>query len=211
MDQLFKKINKAVVEGNLDNAVAGVKKALAEEGQVDIILNEGLIKAMKEVGDLFEAGDFFVPEMLMSARAMRACLEILRPLLVNTGIKPTGKILIGTVAGDLHDIGKNLVTMMMEGAGFDVIDLGVDVKPEQFIENIRKDKPDIVGLSALLTTTMPNMKRTIDAISEAGLRGQVKIIIGGAPVTRDYASEIGADGYAPDAGQAASLARSFVD
>ena len=148
--------------------------------------------------------------MLISARAMKAGLEILKPLLVDADIKPTGKVSIGTVKGDLHDIGKNLVAMMLEGAGFEIIDLGTDVSPEAYIESIKNDNVDIVGMSALLTTTMPNMETTIQAISEAGLRKDVKIIIGGAPVTEDYAIKIGADGFAPDASQAASLAKSLV-
>jgi 5-methyltetrahydrofolate--homocysteine methyltransferase len=176
----------------------------------DQILNQDLIPAMAEVGRLFEEGEFFVPEMLISARAMQAGLNLLKPLLVDSGVEPVGKVAIGTVKGDLHDIGKNLVAMMLEGAGFEVIDLGTDVTPEAFVETI-KSGTNILGLSALLTTTMPAMEATIKAVEDAGIRDQVKIIIGGAPVTKEYADQIGADGYSADASRAASLAKSLLD
>ena len=173
------------------------------------ILQKGMIASMSEVGRLFEDGEYFVPEMLIAARAMQAGLAILKPRLVDAGIEPIGKVAIGTVKGDLHDIGKNLVAMMMEGAGFEIIDLGTDVTPEDFV-GAAKNGANIIGLSALLTTTMPSMEKSIQAIRSAGLRDQVKIIIGGAPVTAEYAAQIGADGYAPDASQAANLAKSLL-
>jgi 5-methyltetrahydrofolate--homocysteine methyltransferase len=164
---------------------------------------------MGEVGRLFEEGDFYVPEMLIAARSMQAGMEILKPLLVEAGIEPIGKVVIGTVKGDLHDIGKNLVSMMLEGGGFEVVDLGVDVAPDKFVAAL-KDGVELLGLSALLTTTMTSMENTIAAIEEAGLRKRIKIIIGGAPVTAEYAHKIGADGYAPDAGQAVKLTKSMI-
>jgi 5-methyltetrahydrofolate--homocysteine methyltransferase len=164
---------------------------------------------MGEVGKLFEVGEYYVPEMLVAARAMKSGLAVIQPLLLDSGVEPVGRVVIGSVEGDLHDIGKSLVAMMLEGAGFEVNDLGVDVSPQGFIAAM-KDAPDIVALSALLTTTMSSMEAAIKAIHEAGLRGQVKIIVGGAPVTAEFASHIGADGYAPDAGQAAALARTLV-
>jgi 5-methyltetrahydrofolate--homocysteine methyltransferase len=169
-----------------------------------------MMTAMAKVGELFEEGEYFVPEMLIAARAMQAGLKLLKPLLVEADVKPSGQVAIGTVKGDLHDIGKNLVAMMMEGAGFEINDLGTDVPPEKFVETIQSGNVDIVAMSALLTTTMPNMESTIQAIEAAGLRDQVKVMIGGAPVTQDYADKIGADGFAPDASQAATLAKRFV-
>ena len=165
---------------------------------------------MKEVGRLFEEGEYFIPEMLISARAMKTGLAIIRPLLSESRVRPAGKIILGTVRGDLHDIGKNLVSMMMEGAGFSVVDLGTDVSPEAFVEAVRNHQPELVGMSALLTTTMPSMEATVKALEEAGLRNRVKILVGGAPITQEYADKIGADGYSPDASQAAKLAKVFV-
>ena len=164
---------------------------------------------MMQVGHLFEEGEYYVPEMLVAARAMQAALDILKPLLVNSGVEPVGKVVIGTVKGDLHDIGKNLVAMMLEGAGFQIRDLGIDVAPEKFVDAIREDV-DILALSALLTTTMPSMEATIKAVDEAGLRDRVKIIVGGAPVTANYAQRIGANGFAPDAGKAVTIAKSLL-
>ena len=169
-----------------------------------------MIAAMKEVGRLFEEGDYFVPEMLIAARAMQAGMALLKPHLLSSEVKSAGRVAIGTVKGDLHDIGKNLVALMLEGAGFEVIDLGVDVPPEKFVDAITNSGADIVAFSALLTTTMPNMKVTIDAIQAAGLRDKVKVIIGGAPVTQAYADQIGADGYSADASRAVSLAKSLM-
>jgi len=173
-------------------------------------LNKGMIKAMGEVGRLFEEGEYFVPEMLIAARAMKAGLAILKPKLVDEDIKPVGKVAAGTAKGDLHDIGKNLVCMMLEGAGFEIVDLGTDVSPEKFVKAVTEQSVEVICISALLTTTMPNMKNTMDALVEAGVRDDVIVMIGGAPVTQAYADEIGADGYAPDASRAASLARELI-
>jgi 5-methyltetrahydrofolate--homocysteine methyltransferase len=162
------------------------------------------------VGRLFEEGEYYVPEMLIAARAMQAGLGILKPLLVDSGIKPAGKVVVGTVKGDLHDIGKNLVAMMLEGAGFAITDLGTDVDPEKFVAAVKTEGINVVALSALLTTTMPSMKATIAAIEAAGLRDQVKVIVGGAPVTKQYADEIGADGFAPDASGAVTVTESLL-
>ena len=208
--EIIKSIYQAVLEGDMSGAKDGVEAALAEGLAPDTIMQEGLIAAMSEVGSLFEAGDFFVPEMLISARAMQAGLTVLKPMLVASGSKSAGKIVIGTVKGDLHDIGKNLVGMMMEGAGFEVIDLGTDVTPEKFIQSVKDSQPQIIAMSALLTTTMSSMGLTIKALEATGLRSQVKVIIGGAPVTSAYAEQIGADGFSPDASAAARLAKSLV-
>jgi 5-methyltetrahydrofolate--homocysteine methyltransferase len=210
MEQTLEPIYKAVLNGDKDAATENVQTALDTGTDAGVILQEALIPAMGEVGRLFEAGEYYVPEMLIAARAMQAGLAILKPLLVDSDIKPTGKVAIGTVKGDLHDIGKNLVGMMLEGAGFDICDLGTDVSPEKFIGAINDEEVDIIAMSALLTTTMPMMEATIKAVDEAGLRNTVKIIVGGAPVTNEYAEKIGADGFAPDASQAASLAKSLV-
>jgi 5-methyltetrahydrofolate--homocysteine methyltransferase len=169
-----------------------------------------MVAAMGEVGRLFEEGEYFVPEMLISARAMQAGLGVLKPHLVNANIKSAGKVLAGTVKGDLHDIGKNLVCMMLEGAGFEIQDLGTDVTPDKFVKAVQASGADVIALSALLTTTMPNMKATIEALKAAGVREQVKVMVGGAPVTETYAAQIGADGYAPDASRAVSLAKTLV-
>ncbi len=210
MSGLIQEIREAVINGQSKVVVLKVEQALTEEGlAASVILNDGLISAMGEVGQLFEEGEFFVPEMLIAARAMSAALDILKPHLVAQGVEPIGKIAIGTVKGDLHDIGKSLVAMMLEGAGFEIVDLGVDVPPEKFIEAV-KNGAGVVAMSALLTTTMPNMKTTIESFKKAGLRDQVVIMIGGAPVTDQFAQKIGADGYAPDANQAARLALSLI-
>jgi 5-methyltetrahydrofolate--homocysteine methyltransferase len=209
MDEYIQEIFQAVLNGNMDGAGVKVQQAIDAGLSPDKILNDGLISAMAEVGRLFEAGEYFVPEMLIAARAMQGGLNLLRPLLADTGIEPSGKVVMGTVKGDLHDIGKNLVSMMLEGAGFEVEDLGTDVAPESFVQAVREGV-DIVGLSALLTTTMPSMDMTINAITEAGLRDQVKIIVGGAPVTQEYADQIGADGFAADASRAARLALHLI-
>lgn len=207
---MFEELHSHVIDGNSDEVEELVRDALARGVEPSRILNEGLILPMKEVGDRFESGDFFVPEMLVAARAMESGLNILRPHLLEAGIEPVATAVIGTVRGDLHDIGKNLVGMMLEGAGFDVIDLGADVSPLAFVESVREHKPQIVGMSALLTTTMMAMKDTIVALSEHSLRDQIKVLVGGAPVTQDFASQIGADGYAPDAAAAARLATQLV-
>jgi 5-methyltetrahydrofolate--homocysteine methyltransferase len=209
MSNLIEEIREAVIEGQTKDVVPKVEQALADGVNPDAILNDGLISAMAEVGQLFEEGEFFVPEMLIAARAMSAALELLKPRLVDQGVEPVGKIAIGTVKGDLHDIGKSLVAMMLEGAGFEIVDLGVDVPAEKFIEAV-KDGAKVVAMSALLTTTMPNIKTTIEALEEAGLRDQTVIMVGGAPVTEAYAEEIGADGYSPDASAAVRKAKELL-
>jgi 5-methyltetrahydrofolate--homocysteine methyltransferase len=203
-------LRQNVIDGNAASVPDLVKQAMSEGAPPDKILNQGLISGMAEVGRLFEEGEFFVPEMLIAARAMKAGLALLRPHLAAANVKAVGKVILGTVQGDLHDIGKNLVGMMLEGAGFEVIDLGTDVSPDKFVAAVKEHKPDLVGCSALLTTTMPKMKTTIEALTEAGLRGSVKVMIGGAPVTEKYAAEIGADLYAPDASSAANRAKQAV-
>jgi len=197
-------------DGDMVAVEAATRKALDEGMSPKEILDNGLIAGMDIVGVDFKAGDLFIPEVLLCARAMHAGMEILRPLLAEAGVPAQGKLVIGTVDGDLHDIGKNLVAMMFQGAGFEVIDLGVDVSPEAFVEAAREQNADLVGMSALLTTTMPAMKVTIEALTEAGLRDQVKILIGGAPVTAKYAEDIGADSFAPDAGSAVETARNLL-
>jgi len=209
MNDLIKEIYDGVLNGQQKDVSAAVDAALKSGMDPAVVLNEGMVAAMTEVGRLFEQGEYFVPEMLIAARAMQAGLALLKPRLVQANIQAAGKIVIGTVKGDLHDIGKNLVAMMMEGAGFEIVDLGVDVLPEKFVDAVRNHQPNLVGLSALLTTTMPNMKITIEALKTAGLRDCVKVLIGGAPVTEAYARDIGADGYAPDASRAVALAKSL--
>jgi len=210
MDDILKTTYKAILEGDMGGCQAGVQTAVNQGIASSEILNIALIPAMGEVGRLFQEGEYFIPEMLIAARAMKAGLEIIRPMLVNSGVEPIGIVAIGTVKGDMHDIGKNLVAMMLEGAGFKIIDLGTDVSPDKVIETIKAYQPNIIGLSALLTTTMPQMKATIDALHTAGIRDQVKVIIGGAPVTEEYAHQIGADGFAADASQAVNLAKSLL-
>jgi 5-methyltetrahydrofolate--homocysteine methyltransferase len=206
MENLVQEVHAAVLNGNASEVKEKVQLALDNGTDAETILNSGLIAAMKEVGQLFEDGEFFVPEMLISARAMQSGMIILRPFLVAQDIQPIGKVIIGTVKGDLHDIGKNLVSMMLEGSGFQIFDLGTDVSPEKFLEAINTHKPDILGMSALLTTTMANMEKTIRFLEENGVRDEVKVLIGGAPISQKYADDIGADGYAPDASQAAVIA-----
>ncbi|MBC7237070.1 MAG: corrinoid protein [Chloroflexi bacterium] len=203
-------IYEGILKGDMRAVEDATKKGLEEGISAGELLNEAMIPAMAEVGRLFEANEYYVPEMLIAARAMKAGLAILRPELVASGVEPKGKVVLGTVKGDLHDIGKNLVGIMIEGAGFEIIDLGVDVSPEDFVKAVREHKADVVGLSALLTTTMPSMKSTIEALQEAGIRDQVKVIIGGAPVTQKYADEIGADGYGRDAAAAATLTKKLL-
>lgn len=203
-------IYREVVDGNQKAAKAAVQAALDAGLAADVILSDGLIAAMGEVGQLFEQGEYFVPEMLVSAKSMQEGLNLLRPLLVAQGIEPVGKVVIGTVKGDLHDIGKNLVSMMLEGAGFQVIDLGTDASPEKFVDAIHTHQPQLIGMSAMLTTTMPNMRHVITALDTAGLRQNVRVMVGGAPVTETFAQQIGADGYAPDASRAVNLAKSLL-
>jgi len=210
MNETLSSLYNAILEGGVAGAKDGALAALDAGLEPGMILSEGMIAAMTEVGKRFEDGEYFVPEMLISARAMQAGLNLLKPHLVGTDVKPAGKIVIGTVKGDLHDIGKNLVGLMLEGAGFEIIDLGVDVSPEKFVETIAVEHADIVALSALLTTTMLNMKTTVEAIQQAGLRDKVKVMIGGAPITQDYANQIGADGFSPDASRAVTVAKSLL-
>jgi 5-methyltetrahydrofolate--homocysteine methyltransferase len=205
----LKDIYQNVIDGNAVEVEGRVKTALAANIGAEEILKNGLIAAMSEVGQRFEAGDMFVPEMLIAARAMQAGLKILKPFLAKADVKTAGKVAIGTVKGDLHDIGKNLVAMMLEGSGFEIMDLGVDVAPESFV-NAVKNGAQIIGMSALLTTTMSSMEGTIQALKSAGLRDKVKVLIGGAPVTQDYANKIGADGFAPDASSASRVARQLM-
>lgn len=203
-------IYEAVLNGNAKAVVTETQAALEAGASAPDILHQAYIPAMTEVGRLFEAGEKFVPEMLIAARAMQKGLEILKPLLVEAGAKTLGKVVIGTVAGDLHDIGKNLVAMMLEGAGFQIIDLGTDVSPQQFVEAVRQHEPELLGMSALLTTTMASIGATIEALSEAGVRDKVKVMVGGAPLTQDFAAQVGADGFAADAGSASRIAKSLL-
>ena len=203
-------IYQAVLEGDAEEAASQVQAGLDAGIAPSDILNKGCIAAMGEVGRLFEEGEMFVPEMLIAARAMQAGMTILKPHLAEGEITSAGKVIVGTVAGDLHDIGKNLVGMMMEGAGFEIVDLGTDVSAEKFVNAVREHKADIIGMSALLTTTMPSMTATIEALTEAGLRDEVKVLVGGAPVTQAFADEIGADGFAPDASSATRVAKGLL-
>ncbi|MGQ9732539.1 MAG: corrinoid protein [Candidatus Zipacnadales bacterium] len=200
---------EALIRGDRDTTAKLTKEAIDEGVPPKVILDEGLVAGMNVVGAKFKANEFYVPEVLIAARAMHAGMDLLKPLLTESEVEPAGRVAIGTVKGDLHDIGKNLVAMMLEGAGFEVIDLGVDVAPGVFVEKINEGA-QIVALSALLTTTMPSMADVIKAASEAGVRDKVKVMIGGAPVTQNYADEIGADGYAPDAASAVDKARELL-
>ena len=206
----FKAITEAVNKGDINKAVAETQKAIDAGGIVQAIIDEGLIAAMDEVGENFSKGTIFVPQMLRSAKTMQECMKLLEPLLKEGDVSTKGKVIIGTVKGDLHDIGKNLVSMMMEGAGFTVTDLGVDVSPEKFVQKVQEVEPDIVAISALLSTTMPAMPQTIEALQKAGIRDKVKVIIGGAPVTAKYAHEIKADSYGADAGSAVTEAKKLL-
>ncbi len=203
----LQKLHEAILNGDAKAAAAVTQAALGENVPVIELIQQAMIPAMDEVGRRFECQDYFVPELLLSARAMKAALAPLRPLLAASGAQPAGKVVIGTVKGDLHDIGKNLVAALLEGGGFEVIDLGVDVAPEKFVETVQQTNADIVCLSALLTVTMLSMKTTIEGLRAAGLREQVKVLVGGAPVTRQFAEEIGADGYGENASAAVALAR----
>jgi corrinoid protein of di/trimethylamine methyltransferase len=201
----------AIIEGNPKGARAAAQEALDQQIDIQRIIGDGVVPAMQEVGDKFACGEFFLPEMMAAALGARSILELLRPRLAAAKSKPVGRIVLGTVKGDLHDIGKNLVAMMMEGGGFEVIDLGADTPAEKFIDAVRQYQPQIVGLSALLTTTMPMIGKIVKAMDEAGVRSQVKVMVGGAPVTQEYADKIGADGYAPDAGAAVRTAKSLLN
>jgi 5-methyltetrahydrofolate--homocysteine methyltransferase len=210
MSEILSELSTAIIEGKLDDIVDLTRDALDEGLGAKQILDQGLMPGMDHVGVEFKAGNMFVPEVLRSARAMQASMELIKPLLADSGADMTGKVLLGTVKGDLHDIGKNLVSMMCEGAGFEVKDLGKDIAPEAFVEAVKEFEPDVLGMSALLTTTMRTMEHTIKALEEAGVRDKVKIMIGGAPVTQAFSDQIGADGYASNAASAAELAKKFV-
>ena len=210
MSQILEEISTAVIEGDLDEIEDLTEDALDDDLTAEEILNKGLMPGMDHVGVEFRAGNMFVPEVLRSAKTMQLSMDILKPLLAESGVKMVGKVLLGTVKGDLHDIGKNLVGMMCEGAGFEVKDIGKDIAPEGFVEAVKEFEPDVVGMSALLTTTMRSMESTIKILEEAGLRDKVKIMIGGAPVTQAFADQIGADGYASNAASAAELAKEFT-
>ena len=208
--KLLDKINRSVMEGSGDSVEELTRQALDQAVEVKTILNEGLVAAMDVVGQRFESGELFIPEMLIAALAMTRGLDVLRPLFAESGIKSRGTIIIGTVKDDIHSIGKSLVSMMAEGAGFKMIDLGVDVAPEQFVRSVKEEGAQLVSMSALLTTTMPSMKATIEALEKDGLQHKVKTLIGGAPVTEEYADKIGADGYAADAAGAVRKAKELV-
>ena len=210
MTEILSTISTMVIEGNFADMVDKTNAALEEGLAAEDILNKGLMPGMDHVGVEFKAGNMFVPEVLRSAKAMQEAMNIIRPLLAEADAETSGKVLLGTVKGDLHDIGKNLVGMMCEGAGFEVVDLGKDVEPETFVEAVKEHKPTILGMSALLTTTMNNMKSVIEAAEEAGIKDSVKIVIGGAPVTDEFAQQIGADGFAPDASSAVRLVQGLV-
>lgn len=202
---LYEEISAGVQKGDAGQVKALVEKALAQDLPVDKVLNKGLIAGMNVIGERFKAMDIFIPEVLVSARAMNMGLEMIKPLLAEAKVKAKGKVVIGTVRGDLHDIGKNIVAMMLRGAGYEVIDLGADVPKERFLENVKKGSADVVAMSALLTTTMTSMREVIEELEKAKLRSRVKVIIGGAPISKAYADRIGADGYAPDAALAVDL------
>lgn len=206
----MQKISDTLIAGKVEDLKKLVQQAIDEGTGASEILNQALMPGMDVVGERMENGDMFIPEVLMSAKAMSGTLEILKPLLTPEESKSAGKVIIGTVKGDLHDIGKNLVAMMLESAGYEVVNRGVDIAPESFVEAVKKHEAQVVALSALLTTTMPQMQKTIAALKESGLKDQVKIIVGGAPVTEKYAKEIGAEGYAPDAGSASKLVKSLM-
>jgi 5-methyltetrahydrofolate--homocysteine methyltransferase len=210
MADVLQDIASSLYKGENEAVAELVQKALDQGLAPQEVLSGGLIAGMDEVGKDFKAGELFVPEVLIAARAMHAGMGVLRPLLAEADVPSAGKFVVGTVEGDLHDIGKNLVKMMIEGAGFETVDLGTDVKAAAFVDAVREHQPKVVGMSALLTTTMVNMKGTIEALEEAGLRDQVKVMVGGAPVTAAFAEEIGADAYAPDAASAVDVAREFT-
>lgn len=210
-DEILDEIYDCTLDGDEDEVVELTNEGLALGIAPSELLFDALIPALEEVGRLFEIGEYFVPEMLVSAVAMQAAMDILKPLLAETGAKPIGTFVMGTVKGDIHDIGKNLCNIMLEGAGFQVIDLGVNVPPERFVEAIREHRPGAVGMSAFLTTTMPMCQVNIEAITQAGLRDQVKILVGGAPVNQEFADRIGADGFAPDATATVRLTKHLLD
>ena len=206
----YQELSDCIISGK-NNAAVDLTNQLLQQGEsAEHILNNGLLPGMSVVGKKFQAGEFFIPEMLLAARALNAALEILKPLLEASGAKPLAKVVIGTVSGDIHDIGKNLVGIMLKGGGFEVIDAGVDNSPQKFVDLVKEHQPGLIGLSALLTTTMPAMNDTIQALTKNGVRDGVKVMIGGAPITEDYALRIGADGYAKSAAEAVDLAKSLL-
>jgi len=207
---VLNEIKEATIAGNMDNTVAGIEQALSEGMSPGDIIQNGLIEAMGVVGEKFKNNEIYVPEMLIAARAMKIGLEKLKPLMVDGDVETLATVVLGTVKGDLHDIGKNLVGIMMRGTGMQVLDIGVDISPEKFVEAVRENKPQFVGMSALLTTTMPAMKETLEALEEAGVRGNVKVLVGGAPVTQKFADEIGADGYAGNAAEIVDRIKSML-
>jgi len=204
------KLHAAILDGDEKTALELTEQALTEGVHPVELISRWMIPAMDEVGRRFESQEYFVPELLLAGRAMKAALELLRPILASTGAQPTGRVVIGTVKGDLHDIGKNMVSSMLEGAGFEVLDLGIDVPPQKFVNALAGGNVHILALSALLSVTMPEMKNTIDALTAAGLRDRIKVMVGGAPVTRAFAEEIGADGYGENASSAVSVARALM-
>lgn len=210
MSAILEELFDSILDGDRASAQEEIREAIEAGIDPTVILNDGMISAMKEVGRLFECGEYFVPEMMRAARVMKEGLEVLKPYLQGTRMESAGKVVVGTVQGDMHDIGKNLVCMMLEGAGFEIQDLGIDASAATFIDAVQTSGADIVAMSALLSTTMYNMKATIEALEKAGLRDKVKVIVGGAPVTESSARHIGADGYAPDASQAVSLAKALM-
>jgi len=209
MSGVYGRLSEAVIEGELKEIKRLTEAALSGGAAAQQVLDEGLLPGMDEVGKRFKVGDMFIPEVLLSAKTMAAAMEVLKPLLAKGG-GGRGTVVIGTVQGDLHNIGKNLVAMMLEGAGFEVVDLGIDVKPQSFLEAVKEHKPKLLGMSALLTTTMPRMGETIRALEEAGIRSQVKVMVGGAPVTQEFVAKIRADAYAANAGTAVDVAKSLV-
>lgn len=209
--QVLQELANAIISGKMTDTEKLVQQALDANIPVQDVLNKGMIAGMDVVGQKFKNNEFYVPEVLIAARAMKAGMKILKPKLAESGVEPIARLALGTVKGDLHDIGKNLVAMMLEGAGFEIVDLGVDVAPEKYLAVIKEKQVKLIGMSALLTTTMLNMKATIEALKSSGLRDSVKVIIGGAPVTQSYADEIGADGYAADAATAVSVVKHLLN
>jgi len=210
MEELLEKIAKELITGNEAEVKRLAQEALDKGANAREIIDNGLLAGMDVVGKRFKAGDMFIPEVLLCARCMHGAMDILKPLLAEGDVTSAGTVVIGTVEGDLHDIGKNLVAMMLQGAGFEVIDLGTNIKPQDFVEAVKEHNPDIVGMSALLTTTMPKMEKTIEALTEAGIRGQIKIMAGGAPVTQDFVDKIGGDAYGANAASASEKAKALV-
>lgn len=210
MSSTLEQITENLIKGKANDVKALVQKALDEKASPADILNKGLLAGMSVIGERFKNNEVYVPEVLIAARAMKAGMEILKPLLASAGVEPVGTVVVGTVKGDLHDIGKNLVCMMLEGAGFKVVDAGINVEPAKMVELAKENNAAVIGASALLTTTMVNMKNVVESVKSAGLSGKIKVMIGGAPVTQAFADEIGADGYAPDAASAADLAKTLL-